>query len=53
MSLFPPDGDGKKTVENTFRLDPAGSRRPSTPRAEGGGKGKTAKGIYELDGDTR
>ncbi len=53
MSIFPPDGDGKKTVESTFTVDPG--KKPKaldTTRLEGGAKGKTAKGIYELDGDT-
>jgi uncharacterized protein (TIGR03067 family) len=53
MSLFPPDGDGKQTLEHTFRVDP--SQKPKAidvTRLEGGGKGKTAQGIYELDGDT-
>ncbi len=52
MSIFPPDGDGKKSVENTFRVDP--SKKPKAidaTRAEGDSKGKVAKGIYELDGD--
>ena len=53
MSIFPPDGDGRRTVENTFRLDPG--KKPAAidaTRAEGGSEGKTASGIYELDGDT-
>lgn len=53
MSIFPLDGDGKQAMENTFRVDP--SKKPKAidvTRLEGGGKGKTAKGIYELDGDT-
>lgn len=51
MSLFPPDG--KNTVESTFALD--SGKKPKaidTTRQEGASKGKTAKGIYELDGDT-
>ncbi len=51
MSLFPPDG--KKALESTFVVD--SSKEPKaidTTRAEGGARGKTANGIYELDGDT-
>ena len=53
MSLFPPDGKGKKTVEYTFRVDPG--KKPKAIdliRREGGSKGKIARAIYELDGDT-
>ena len=53
MSIFTLDGDGKETVENTFRLGP--SKKPKVidaMRVEGVGKGKTTLGIYELDGDT-
>jgi uncharacterized protein (TIGR03067 family) len=53
MSIFPPGGEGKKTLEYTFRLDP--SKKPKAidaTRQDGAGKGKSAQGIYELDGDT-
>jgi uncharacterized protein (TIGR03067 family) len=53
MSIFPPVGDGKRTVENTFTVDPGKKPRAiDATRLEGGGKGKIARGIYDLDGDT-
>lgn len=53
MSISPLDGDGKKALENTFRVDPSKTPRAiDATRAEGGGKGKTVRGIYELDGGT-
>jgi uncharacterized protein (TIGR03067 family) len=53
MSISPLDGDGKKALEYTFRVDPGKKPKAiNATRAEGGGKGKTVRGIYELDGDT-
>jgi uncharacterized protein (TIGR03067 family) len=49
MSIFPPDGDGKQALANTFRLDP--SQTPKAIDATRVKGGKMAKG-YELDGDT-
>lgn len=53
MSIFPVDGDGKQAKEHTFKLDPG--KKPKAmdaTRLDGASKGKMAKAIYELDGDT-
>jgi uncharacterized protein (TIGR03067 family) len=46
--------DGKVVARGTSKIDPTSKPRAiDLTQTEGQGKGKTSRGIYEVEGDTR